>query len=202
MVRSRKRDSRQEQTSKPLVGASGLDVAGLLALVADTVVADLSRAVAGKMTDLTAVVALLALGAVARHVAETAARVASLTAGSAVALALALVATLLLEATLLTTLRAVAGNVADLATLVAFLTAAHTGTTTGSTTLGALARNVTGLTAAVARLLLLRVGALAREMSLATAVVASGVALGGAVAGLVGNVAACVVKYVSLEFVE
>jgi len=148
MVRSRKRDSRQEQTSKPLVGASGLDVAGLLALVADTVVADLSRAVAGKMTDLTAVVALLALGAVARHMAETAAGVAGLTAGSAVALALALVTTLLLEATLLTTLRAVAGNVADLATLVAFLTAAHTGTTTGSTTLGALARNMTGLAAA------------------------------------------------------
>ena len=51
---SRKRDSRQEQTSKPLVGASGLDVAGLLALVADTVVADLGRAVARKVTDLTA----------------------------------------------------------------------------------------------------------------------------------------------------
>jgi hypothetical protein len=34
MVRSRKRDCGQEQTSKPLVGASGLDVAGLLAFVA------------------------------------------------------------------------------------------------------------------------------------------------------------------------
>ncbi|CAD0044582.1 unnamed protein product, partial [Aureobasidium pullulans] len=117
----KKRDSRQEQTSKPLVGASGLDVAGLLALVADTVVADLGRAVARKVTDLTAwwlsgrqtVVALLALGAVARHVAETTARVAGLAAGSAVALAL--VATLLLlEAA---ALGAVAGNVADLAAL-------------------------------------------------------------------------------------
>jgi hypothetical protein len=51
---SRKRDCRQEQTSKPLVGAGGLDVTGLLALVADTVVADLSGAVTGKVTDLTA----------------------------------------------------------------------------------------------------------------------------------------------------
>lgn len=50
----KKRDCRQEQTSKPLVGAGSLDVAGLLALVADTVVADLGRAVAGKVTDLTA----------------------------------------------------------------------------------------------------------------------------------------------------
>ena len=50
---SRKRDCRQEQAIKPLVGAGGLDVAGLLALVADTVVADLGGAVAGKVTDLT-----------------------------------------------------------------------------------------------------------------------------------------------------
>ena len=49
----RKRDCRQGQAIKPLVGAGGLDVAGLLALVADTVVADLSGAVAGKVTDLT-----------------------------------------------------------------------------------------------------------------------------------------------------
>jgi hypothetical protein len=158
----------------------------------NTVVADLSRAVAGEMTDLTAVVALLALGAVTRHVAETTAGVAGLTARSAVTLTtLLLVTTLLLEATLLTTLGAVAGNVADLTTLVAFLRSAHTGTTTGSTTLGALAGDVTSLTTSVAGLLLLGVGALAREMALATAVVASGVALGGAVAGLVGNVAAC-----------
>jgi hypothetical protein len=170
-------------------------------------VADLSGAVAGKVTDLTTcdcvsrcseangrlgrrtVVALLALGAVAGHVAETTARVTGLAAGSTVALAL--VTTLLLEAALLTALGAVAGNVADLAALVALLATAHTGTTTRSTTLGALAGDVTGLTASVAGLLLLGVGALAREMALATAVVAGGVALGGAVAGLVGNVAAC-----------
>ena len=133
------------------------------------------------------VVALLALGAVARHVAETAARVAGLTAGGTVALVLV---TTLLEATL-TALGAVTGNVADLAALVALLATAHTGTTTGSAALGALAGDVASLTASVAGLLLLGVGALAREMALATAVVAGGVALGGAVAGLVGNVAAC-----------
>ena len=119
--------------------------------------------------------------------AKATARVASLTARGAVALAL--VATLLLEATL-TTLGAVAGNVADLAALVALLATAHTGTTTRGTTLGAVAGDVTSLTTAVARLLLLGVGALAREMALATAVVAGGVTLGGAVAGLVGDVAA------------
>jgi len=79
----------------------------------------------------------------------------------------------------------------DLAALVALLTTAHTGTTTGSTTLGALARDMSSLATSVAGLLLLGVGALAREMALAAAVVAGGVALGGAVAGLVGNIAAC-----------
>ena len=47
-----------------LVGALGLDVAGLLALVASTLAASLGRAVSREMTDLTAVVALLSLGAV------------------------------------------------------------------------------------------------------------------------------------------
>jgi hypothetical protein len=39
-------------------------VAGLLALVASTLAAGLGRAVSGEMADFTAVVALLALGAV------------------------------------------------------------------------------------------------------------------------------------------
>lgn len=114
---------------------------------------------------------------------KTAARVAGLAARSAVALVL--VTTLETAA-----LGAVASDVANLAALVTLLTTTHAGTTTGSAALGALARDVTSLTTAVAGLLLLRVGALAREMALATAVVAGGVALGGAVAGLVGNVAA------------
>jgi len=41
-----------------------LNVAGLLALVASTLAAGLGGAVSGEMTNLTAVVALLALGAV------------------------------------------------------------------------------------------------------------------------------------------
>lgn len=54
-----------------LVGAGALDVAGLLAAVAHTLSGGLLRAVAGKMANLAAVVALLSLGAVTAHVAET-----------------------------------------------------------------------------------------------------------------------------------
>jgi len=49
---------------KGLVRALSLNVAGLLALVASTLAAGLGGAVSGEMTDFTAVVALLALGAV------------------------------------------------------------------------------------------------------------------------------------------
>jgi hypothetical protein len=76
-----------------LVGASALDVTGLLAAVAHALSGGLRRAVAGQVADLAAyvilvqiissgghllltVVALLALGAVTAHVAEAAARVA------------------------------------------------------------------------------------------------------------------------------
>jgi hypothetical protein len=55
---------------RSLVGALGLDVAGLLALVASSLGGGLRRAVAGKMSDFTAVVALLALGAVAWELLE------------------------------------------------------------------------------------------------------------------------------------
>jgi hypothetical protein len=47
-----------------LVGALSLDVTGLLALVASSLGRGLGGAVAGEVTDFTAVVALLALGAV------------------------------------------------------------------------------------------------------------------------------------------
>ena len=49
---------------RSLVGALGLDVTGLLALVASSLGGGLGGAVAGEMSDFTAVVALLALGAV------------------------------------------------------------------------------------------------------------------------------------------
>lgn len=98
------------------------------------------------------VVALLTLGAVTGHVAETAARVAGLGAAAVGGVATAAVVT--------TTLGAVAGNVADLTALVALLAAAGS-TTVAVATLGALARQVTGLAAAVAGALLGRLGALA-----------------------------------------
>jgi len=97
-----------------------LKVAGLLALVADTLLGGLLRTVAGEMANFTAVVALLALGAVARHMAETAARVASLAAATTTIAVTACVATAV-TACVTTALGAVAGNVAILATLVAFL---------------------------------------------------------------------------------
>lgn len=53
-----------------LVGASALDVAGLLAAVADALRGGLLGAVTRQVTDLAAVVALLALSAVTAHVAE------------------------------------------------------------------------------------------------------------------------------------
>ena len=62
--------------STRLVGARALNVAGLLAAVADTLGGGLLGAVTGQVTNLTAVVALLTLGAVAAHVAEATARVA------------------------------------------------------------------------------------------------------------------------------
>ena len=143
------------------------------------------------------VVALLALGAVAGHVAETTAGVAGL---HAVALTTAISATVSttvpLLATEATSLRAVAGDVTDLATLVALLSTSTSTSTaelaawsTGSA-LGALARQVTGLTASVAGLLLLRVLALAGQVALFAAVVAGWVSLGWAVTGLVGGVTA------------
>jgi len=152
------------------------------------------------MSDLAAVVALLALSAVTAHVAETSAGVASGLALSATVAALLLSAiTALLStvstaiATSLATLSAVAGNVAPLSTLVALLSAgslAH-GTARGAL-LGAFTADVAGRAAAVACLLGLGACALAAQMSLLTTVVASGVSLGGALSGTVGGVTAVV----------
>jgi len=170
----------------------GDDVAGLLALVADAVL--LAGAVTAQVANLAAVVALLALGAVARHVAIAAAREASLgtTTGST-------------ESTLLSTVAgssAVAGNVTDLAALVALSAAG--GTTTGAVRGSAVvlllrgrlacavARDVTSLAAPVARLLLCRLGAVTAQMSILATVVADGVAALGALARLMANLIAVV----------
>jgi hypothetical protein len=63
-------DRSTDSTEAKLVGAGVLDVSWLLAAVADTLVGSLRRAVPRQVADFTAVVALLALGAVAAHVPE------------------------------------------------------------------------------------------------------------------------------------
>ena len=151
-VKSEREDRSTRIGTRCLVGASGLDVSRLLkmcqqsnlkqsrsgvtylAAVADALVGGLLGAVTADVTDLTTVVALLTLGAVTRHVSETATNslladiqyrdqcanipgVASLTALLALTTVATTVATLLLAVS--ATLVAVPGNVADLAALVA-----------------------------------------------------------------------------------
>lgn len=183
-----------EAQSTRLVGASALDVAGLLAAVADTLRGGLLGAVTGQVTDLTAVVALLALRAVTAHVTETTARVASGLTGTTISTALATVSATTAEVAATvgaTTLGAVAGNVTLLAALVALLTAS---TTAGgsATSLSALTADVTGTTAAVASLLGLRRSALTADVTLLAAVVAGWGTLGGALGSTVRVVATVV----------
>ncbi|RPA77830.1 hypothetical protein BJ508DRAFT_163710 [Ascobolus immersus RN42] len=99
------------------------------------------------MADLSAVVALLSLGAVPGHVAVTSAGVAGLST---------LTETTLLETTLLleSTLVAVTGNVSDLATLVALGSAATLLEPTLGSWLLALTGEMAWLVALVASLLL------------------------------------------------
>jgi len=179
-----------------LVRAGSLDVATLLALIADA----LSRrllAVTAQVANLAAVIALLSLSAVTRHVAVAAARVAGLrTATTTVAAAAATVATLVSAIAGWTTFRAVAGNVANLATLVALLAtwtakaSAAASAKVGWSTLRAVARNVSILSAAVARLFLLRFRAFSADVTFSAAVVAGWRAAFWTVTGLVGMVSA------------
>jgi hypothetical protein len=142
-----------------VVGASALDVAGLLAVVANPLTLGLCGAVARDVADFAAclcvsmnmieeacepltVVALLAVGAVTGHVAETAARVASLLAATE-----ATTATTSETTSVATTLGAVSGNVTDAATLVTLLAASWAVVFTG---LRAFAGDVTDTTATVA----------------------------------------------------
>lgn len=174
-----------QDAASRLVRAGSLDVTGLLALVADALTPGLGRAVTREMANLAAVVALLAVSAVTSHVAESTARVASLRAATTeAAAAAAAVATVVLAA--------VARNVSDLTALVAFLAAtlATLGAAVAVTTgLGAITRDVARLAAAVAGLLLGGQGALAANVALATAVVASRGTLLGAVTSLVRDFA-------------
>lgn len=115
MTRGRGNDSSPTHPMPRLGGgALGLDVAGLLALVADLLATGrLLGAVTGEVTVLAAVVALRAVGAVARHVTEPAARVAGLGGAVATAAVVAAAAVAAAEAAL----GAVAGHVSGLAAL-------------------------------------------------------------------------------------
>lgn len=173
--------------AKPIlvVGALSLNVASLLALVADLLTTSgLLGAVTRVVARLAAVVALHAVNTFARHVAVATAGVAGLASTTAEA-ALTAAAIGVAEAGL----GAVAGDVADFAALVALGRASHA--TTGGATHGAVARNVAGLTALVAGLILLHgLATVTAHVALVAAVVALGRTLGGAIAGLVTRVAA------------
>lgn len=166
-----------------LVRASGLDVSRLLALVANSFTLGFSGAVAGYMSNISTVVALLTMSAVAGHVAKATTRVTSLLATT--------VSSVTETASIVTALGAVARNMADLAAFVAFLAAAgSTIVVIARTGLGTLARNVSSNTAAVARLLLRSYCTLAADMALATTVIASRSSLLRTVASLVRGIAA------------
>jgi len=166
-----------------VVGAGSLDVASLLALVADLLTTSrLLGAVTRVVTRLATVVALHAVNTLARHVAVAAARVAGLAGTTETALGTAV-------ATAEAALGAVAGDMAHLTALVA-LSRAATGAT-GGTAHGAVAGDVAGLAALVAGLVVLHgLRAVAGHVALVAAVVALGGTLGRAVTGLVARVAA------------
>lgn len=135
--------------------ALGLDVSGLSALVASALSRGLRWAVSAQVAGLATVVALLALGAVARHVANATARVAGLLASTETAAGTATVGTATVTSVLVTTggtsLWAVAGNVSDLGALVALLASSTSETASGTHTLssgvGAVTADVAGLAA-------------------------------------------------------
>ena len=153
------------------------------------------------------VVALLALGAVSRHVTIGTARVACLAAAtttttSTTTAATAVATTVSATSTTIATakpasLSTIARNVPVLATLVAFLARGCSSTGSARCFIGAIARDVTRLSAAVAgsillrRALLLWLLAFAAQVTFATAIVAGRVALGGTVASLMCGFAAC-----------
>lgn len=173
--------------------ALSLDVSWLAALVAGALGRGLGWAVTGEVADLTAVVALLSVGAVAGHVSNTAARVAVLWASTVLLVAVGLLS-VVVETTLGTGLWAVAGNVSDLGALVALLVGLAEGAAlwTGTLLWGvlAVAGDVAWLAALVAGLVLWSLWALTGHVSLTAAVVALGWSTGWAVAGLVSVITA------------
>jgi len=184
--------------TRALVGALSLDVAWLLALVAGSLGRGLGWTVSGQMTNLATVVAFLALGTITGHVSVTTARVASLSTVVATVTTTTAVSTISIATVVITTsLWAVTGNVSNFRALVALLGRAATRkTTTAGSSISswvlAVPRDVTGLTALVASLVLGTLRALTAHVTLVTAVVALGRATGWAVTGLMGGVIAVV----------
>lgn len=183
-------------------------MAWLLALVANAVL--LAWAVAGQVTDLTTVVALLSLGAVTRHVAVPTAGVAGLATTTGTA-SVATTGAAVSPTLTVTSLGAVAGNVTDLTTLVTFgATAAAAAATTltrrsarstattrvgvvsTSCLVGAISADVASLSTAVAGLLLGWSGAFTAQVSIETAVVAHRVSTLRTFPGLMTSPAAVV----------
>jgi hypothetical protein len=109
------------------------------------------------MTDLTAVVALLALSAIAGHVAESATRIAGL---------LPTTVSTTEPASVAATLGTAASNVPNLTALVTFLAAGSTTVAIGRTRLRAFTRNVTTDTATVASLFFRSYSAFSANMTL------------------------------------
>jgi len=176
-----------------VVGALGLDVPGLLALVADLLSSrGALRAVAGEVARLATVVTLAAINAVARHMADAATRVARLVlVAKATATAAATTTEGVVSRAAVGSLGAVARDVTDLTALVALgpgLAAAAAAAAGSAARLGTFARYMATLAASVARLGFLgALGAVTTHMALATTVVAFGLAAVGAVTSLVGR---------------
>jgi len=158
------------------------------------------RAVPRDMTRAVAVVAFGSLDAVARQVAYTTARVASLCAASSAAAAAAKASTASASAAASTARRGVGastGNVAGLSAAVALGTGKTAAATSASASarvvgVGTVTRNVPLLAALVARLGLGLTGAVTRQMTLLTTIVASGTASLGTVGGLMAECTAIV----------
>jgi len=149
------------------------------------------------MSNLAAVVALLALGTVTRHVTVSTARVASLATLVTAAVVVVVRVTTIASLGVATSFRAVSSNVANLGALVAFLagTRVVSATATSGTFdswVGAITGDVASLTAFVASLVLRTLRALSAHVSLATAIVALGWATSRAVASLVRSIATVV----------
>jgi len=175
------------------LGAGGHHMTRLLALVADAIL--LTGTVTRQVTNLTTIITLLPLGAVAGQVTVTTARVASLlaTTRSAAAAAAAVRATTTTTTEATAVGGALTSNVTNLTALIAFSTTTALVTTTlGSRGVIALAGEMASLATTVAGLLLLRTSAFTTHMSVLSAVVANRSSTLGAIASLMTSLAAVV----------